>query len=69
MKHVAKLLLLVIMGLGLFALVLPMKPSGSTFKVSAHNRCLPVWGMINSLFTTQNCNSPIGLCTDRKSVV
>jgi hypothetical protein len=63
MKHVAKLLLLVIMGLGLFALVLPMKPSGSTFKVSAHNRCVPVWGTINSVFTTQNCNSPIGLCT------
>jgi hypothetical protein len=63
MKHIGKFLLLVIMGLGLFAVVLPMKQSGATFKVLAHNRCLPVWGRINSLFTTQNCTSPIGLCT------
>jgi len=63
MKHIAKFLLLVIMGVGLLAIALPMKQSGSTFKVSAHNRCLPVFGTINSLFTTQNCKSPIGLCT------
>ena len=63
MKHVAKHLLLLILGLGLFAIVLPMKPSGASFKVSADNRCRPVRGTINSLFTTQNCTSPIGLCT------
>jgi len=63
MKHISKFVVLVIMGLGLFALVLPMKQLGSTFKVSAHNRCLPVWGTIKSVFTTQNCNSPVGLCT------
>ena len=63
MKHVGKFLLLVIMGLGLFAVVLPMKQSGATFKVSADNRCRPVRGAINSVFTTQNCTSPIGLCT------
>jgi hypothetical protein len=63
MKHVGKFLLLVILGLGLFAVVLPMKQSGATFKVSAHDRCRPVRGTINSLFTTQNCTSPVGLCT------
>jgi hypothetical protein len=63
MKHVSKLLLLVILGLGLFAVVLPMKQSGATFTVSADNSCRPVKGTINSLFTTQNCTSPIGLCT------
>ena len=63
MKHIAKFLLLVIMGLGLFAVVLPMKQSATTFKVSANNSCRPVNGTINSLFTTQNCTSPIGLCT------
>jgi hypothetical protein len=63
MKHIGKFLLLVTMGLGLFAVVLPMKQSGATFKVSANNSCRPVRGTINSLFTTQNCTSPIGLCT------
>ena len=63
MKHVGKFFLLVILGLGLFAVVLPMKQSGATFKVSAHDRCRPVRGTINSLFTTQNCTSPVGLCT------
>ena len=63
MKYIGKFLLLVIMGLGLFAVVLPMKQSGTTFKVSANNSCRPVTGTINSLFTTQNCTSPIGLCT------
>lgn len=64
MKNVAKLLLLAVMGLGLFAIPLPAKQPGRTInKASAHNLCLPVWGVINSLFTTQNCNSPIGLCT------
>jgi hypothetical protein len=63
MKHIAKFLLLVIMGVGLLAIALPMKQWGSAFKVSAHSRCLPVWGVINSVFTTKNCNSPIGLCT------
>ena len=63
MKHIGKFLLLVILGLGLFAVVLPMKQSGATFKVSADNRCRPVRGTINSVYTTQNCTSPIGLCT------
>lgn len=27
------------------------------------DRCRPVHGMINSVFTTQNCTSPVGLCT------
>jgi hypothetical protein len=63
MKHVGMLLLLVILGLGLSAVVLPMKQSGATFKVSADNRCRPVRGTINSLFFTQNYTSPIGLCT------
>lgn len=64
MKHVSKFVVLVIMGLGLFAIPLPAKQSGAAInKASAHNFCLPVWGTINSLFTTQNCNSPIGLCT------
>jgi len=63
MKHVGKFLALVILGLGLFAIVLPMKQSGANFKVSADDRCRPVRGTINSLFTTQNCTSPVGLCT------
>ena len=63
MKHVGKLLLLLILGLVLFAVVLPMKQSGAAFKVLADDRCRPVRGTIRSLFTTQNCNSPIGLCT------
>jgi len=63
MKHIGKFLLLVVMGLGLFAIVLPMKQSGATFKVSADNRCRPVRGTINSVFFTQNCTSSIGLCT------
>ena len=63
MKHISKLVSLVLLGFGLFAVVLPTKQHGSTFKVSAHNRCLPVWGTIKSVFTTQNCTSPIGLCT------
>jgi hypothetical protein len=63
MKHISRFLLLIILGLGLFAVVLPMKQSGATFKVSADNRCRPVRGTINSVYTTQNCTSPIGLCT------
>jgi len=63
MKHIAKFLMLVVLGLGLFAVVLPAKRPGTTFTVSADNRCRPVRGTINSLFTTQNCTSPIGLCT------
>jgi hypothetical protein len=63
MKQVGRFCFLVILALGLFAVVLPMKPSGTTFKVSAHDRCRPVRGTINSVFTTQNCTSPVGLCT------
>jgi hypothetical protein len=63
MKRVGMLLLLVISGLGLFAIVLPMKQSGTAFKVSANDRCRHVRGTINSVFFTQNCTSPIGLCT------
>jgi hypothetical protein len=63
MKRIAMLLLLVISGLGLFAVVLPMKQSGTTFKVLADNRCRLVRGTIKSIFFTQNCTSPIGLCT------
>jgi hypothetical protein len=63
MKQVRRFCLLVILALGLFAVVLPMKPSGATFKVSAHDRCRPVRGTINSVFTTKNCTSPVGLCT------
>jgi hypothetical protein len=63
MKHVSKFVLLVMLGFGLSAVVLPTKQPDSTFEVSAHNRCLPVWGTIKSVFTTQNCTSPIGLCT------
>ena len=63
MKHVSKFVLLVVLGLGLFAVLLPMKQSGSTFQVSANNSCRPVRGTINSVFTTQNCTSPVGLCT------
>jgi hypothetical protein len=63
MKHVGRLLLLLILGLGLCAVVLPMKQSGAAFKVSADDRCRPVRGTIRSLFTTLNCTSPVGLCT------
>jgi hypothetical protein len=63
MKRIGMLLLLVISGLGLSAIVLPMNQSGTTFKVSADNRCRRVRGTINSVFFTQNCTSPIGLCT------
>lgn len=34
-----------------------------SFKTSAQDRCRPVAGTINSLFTSQNCTSPVGLCT------
>jgi hypothetical protein len=63
MKHVGKLLLLLILGLGLSAVVLPMKQSGTTFQASADDRCRRVRGTIRSVFTTQNCTSPVGLCT------
>jgi len=63
MKRVSMLLLLVIVALGLSAVVLPMKQSGTAFKVSANDRCRRVRGTINSLFFTDNCTSPIGLCT------
>lgn len=63
MKHVGKFLVMVFLGLGVFAVVLPMKQPGAAFKVSANDRCRPVRGTINSVFTTQNCTSPIGLCT------
>jgi hypothetical protein len=63
MKHIVKFLLLVILALALFAVLLPMKQPGTTFKVSANDRCRPVRGTINSVFTTQNCISPVGLCT------
>lgn len=32
-------------------------------KVQAHDSCRPVHGQINSVFTTKNCTSPVGLCT------
>jgi len=63
MKHLSKLLLLVILALGLFSVVLPIEQSGAAFKVRADERCRPVRGTIRSLFTTENCTSPIGLCT------
>jgi hypothetical protein len=63
MKRVSMLLLLVIVALGLSAAVLPMKQSGTAFKVLANDRCRRVRGTINSLFFTENCTSPIGLCT------
>lgn len=34
-----------------------------TRNVRADSPCHPVHGTINSLFTTQNCTSPVGLCT------
>lgn len=34
-----------------------------TRKARAEVSCAPVHGTINSAFTTQNCTSPIGLCT------
>jgi len=64
MKHVAKFFLLGVMSLGLLATPLPAKqPAAAVKKASTHNLCLPVWGTINSLYSTQNCTSPIGLCT------
>jgi hypothetical protein len=63
MKHIARLLLLVIMGFGPCAVASPTKQSRATSKASAQNLCLPVWGTINSIFTTENCTSPVGLCT------
>jgi len=45
--------------------VLATKQSGATpyFSVSIDDRCQPVHGTIHSVFTTQNCISPVGLCT------
>lgn len=63
MKRIGMLLLLVITGLGLTAVVVPAEQSGSTFKVSADDRCRRVRGTINSVFFTENCTSPVGLCT------
>jgi hypothetical protein len=37
--------------------------SAVTRSVHADDRCGPVYGYINSVFTTQNCTSPVGLCT------
>ena len=34
-----------------------------TGRVRANNSCPPVHGTINSALTTQNCTSPVGLCT------
>jgi hypothetical protein len=56
MKPFGKLLLLTL-GSGLFAVVLPSIPS------HPDDRCKPVHGTINSVFTTLNCTSPVGLCT------
>ena len=63
MKQIGKLLLLLILALGLSSVVLPIEQSGAAFKVRADERCRPVRGTIRSLFTTENCTSPIGLCT------
>jgi hypothetical protein len=37
--------------------------SSITRSVEAHPRCHRVHGMTHSLFTAENCTSPIGLCT------
>jgi len=34
-----------------------------TRNVRADDSCVPVHGTINSVFTTPNCTSPVGLCT------
>ena len=64
MKYPGKLLLLAL-PLGLFAAVLLTKQSGATasFNASTDDRCRPVHGTIHSVFTTQNCTSPVGICT------
>jgi hypothetical protein len=54
MKPFGKLLLLTL-GSGLFAVALPSIPS------HPDDRCKPVQGTINSVFTTLNCTSPVGL--------
>src|SRR6266853_54682 len=58
-------LILVALPVVLFAPVLATKQSGATpyFSVSIDDRCQPVHGTIHSVFTTQNCISPVGLCT------
>ena len=64
MKHLGKFLLLALAS-ELLVVALAGNQSGSTAScnVSADNRCRPVHGTIHSVFTTQNCTSPAGLCT------
>jgi hypothetical protein len=40
--------------------------STTSRNVSAENRCHRVHGRIHSLFTSQDCTSPVGLCTAGK---
>jgi hypothetical protein len=60
MKQLRRLLLLTV-PFGFLAAVALTKHSGST--VSADDQCKSVQGTIKSVFTTQNCTSPVGLCT------
>ena len=69
MKRLAKILVVslsfVIVGTAL--LFVPQKNANGAAKAVAASVppvvCRPVHGTIHSLFTTQNCTSPIGLCT------
>jgi hypothetical protein len=46
-----------------FSAAVVLALSSTSPDVHAHSRCHRVRGKTHSLFTTQNCTSPIGLCT------
>ena len=59
MKHFGKLVLLALAFGGVAGVAAAMMLSATPPPVT----CRPVHGTIHSVFTTQNCTSPVGLCT------
>ena len=59
MKHFGKFVLVVLAFGGVVGLVAAMMLAAAPSPVT----CRPVRGTIHSVFTTQNCASPVGLCT------
>jgi len=59
MKHFSKFVLVALAFGGVAGVAAAMMLAGSPPPVT----CRPVHGTIHSVFTTQNCPSPVGLCT------
>src|SRR6516165_12304510 len=59
MKHYSKFVLLAMAFGGVAGITAAMMLAGTPPPVT----CRPVHGTIHSVFTTQNCTNPVGLCT------